>query len=317
MSSPSTPTPSAPSSDSALVDDLVDLSSRAVQFDQTGEYVAAIYYYEEAAKLLEQIQEVAKAEQYRKRAAALDEELAKREAAKPKLAKAATVEESDLERAYFLLSEGLDADEEGNLEEALLVYSEAVELCLKAKKSTSDPVLQKKLTSLATQALERGEKIKGIDVAKNSSKKQLNARVSPGTAKKLLPPIDGLNLRELPSAQPGASSAPSGGGYTEEEKRVLAATSMINRREYVPFLSVDLRERFAYPVPFSDKDGKLSLSPKQREKLAKWARPEEFLSAPTVLQAVDCFSVKQTIVSDCSFIASIAIRHDSPILLSS
>lgn len=36
-------------------------------------------------------------------------------------------------------------------------------------------------------------------------------------------------------------------------------------------------------------------------------RPEEFISSPTVLHTVDCFSVKQTVVSDCSFVASIAI----------
>ena len=40
-------------------------------------------------------------------------------------------------------------------------------------------------------------------------------------------------------------------GYSEEEKKVLAVTSIINGREYVPFMSVDLKERFAFPVPYT------------------------------------------------------------------
>lgn len=50
--------------------------------------------------------------------------------------------------------------------------------------------------------------------------------------------------------------------YSKEELTVLKLTSVINQREYVPFLSVDLNERFAYPLPFTDKHGLLALSPK-------------------------------------------------------
>lgn len=32
---------------------------------------------------------------------------------------------------------------------------------------------------------------------------------------------------------------------------ILRSTSTINSIAYVPFMSVDLRERFAFPVPFS------------------------------------------------------------------
>ena len=78
-------------------------------------------------------------------------------------------------------------------------------------------------------------------------------------------------------------------------------------REYVPFMSIDLRETFAYKIAYSDHHGNLPLAPKQRKQLVKWARPDEFMSEPTVLQLVDCYSVKQTVVSDCSFVASIAI----------
>ena len=64
-------------------------------------------------------------------------------------------ETSDLERGHFLMTEGLDDDENGNYEEALDHYTEAVELCLKASNCTENEELKKKLTTLATQALDR------------------------------------------------------------------------------------------------------------------------------------------------------------------
>ena len=53
------------------------------------------------------------------------------------------------------MTEGLDDDENGNYEEALDHYTEAVELCLKASNCTENEELKKKLTILATQALDR------------------------------------------------------------------------------------------------------------------------------------------------------------------
>ena len=90
----------------------------------------------------------------------------------------------------------------------------------------------------------------------------------------------------------------------------------------LPFIPADLSERFAFPLPWSDPAGKLPLAPKQRQKLVGctvlfncvycgvevgWCRPEEFIPRPRMIQLVDCYSVKQTVVSDCSFVASIAV----------
>lgn len=95
--------------------------------------------------------------------------------------------------------------------------------------------------------------------------------------------------------------------YTEEEKKVLAITSIINGKEYVPFMEGDLQEKFMYSIPFSDKHGKLSLSPKQTKGFSRWVRADELFPDPKIIENIDCFSIKQTVVSDCSFVASLAV----------
>jgi calpain-7 len=74
-------------------------------------------------------------------------------------------------------------------------------------------------------------------------------------------------------------------------------------------MSVDLREQFRLTMPYTDRSGHLALSPKQLKHFARWARPEEICAEPTMVAqgGVDCWSIKQTIVSDCSFVASLAI----------
>ena len=64
-------------------------------------------------------------------------------------------ETSDLERGGFLLKEALEDDEAGNYKDALENYKEAVDLCLKASNSTENKDLKKKLTDIATRALDR------------------------------------------------------------------------------------------------------------------------------------------------------------------
>jgi hypothetical protein len=39
----------------------------------------------------------------------------------------------------------------------------------------------------------------------------------------------------------GGKVGGKGGDYTDEERRVLAATTTVNSREYLPFIAADLR----------------------------------------------------------------------------
>lgn len=87
--------------------------------------------------------------------------------------------------------------------------------------------------------------------------------------------------------------------YSDEEKLVLLKTSQINNNEYVPFMSIDLAENFRYAVTFTDKDGLLPLSVKQKRAFKTWARPDEICADPKLILGnnVDCFSIKQTVCS--------------------
>ena len=92
-----------------------------------------------------------------------------------------------------------------------------------------------------------------------------------------------------------------------QELEVLRLGSKINARDYVPFFDIDLRERFAYQTPFVDSHGPLKLAPKQQSHFTRWARPDEIMSEPKMIMALSYFAIKQDLISDCSFVASLAV----------
>uniref|UniRef100_A0A1I7W346 Calpain catalytic domain-containing protein n=1 Tax=Loa loa TaxID=7209 RepID=A0A1I7W346_LOALO len=221
----------------------------------------------------------------------------------------------NLERAEFLLYQALDQDEAGNTGEAIMLYSLATELCINSSNASSDAAMAGKLRQLAKKALDRAEVLKTQEKQKESPSLELPE-----------PPVDEISDLKINtnSEQLVANSSNSktikrktGDGdsnrLTKSELTVLAATSNVNGRQYVPFLAVDLKERFAYPVPFTDKHGLLALSDKQAKRLKSWMRPDEFMQSPKVIDRIDSGTIKQSIVSDCSFVASLAIsaRYES------
>jgi calpain-7 len=173
------------------------------------------------------------------------------------------------ERAEFLLNQALDNDEAGNFKEALNLYTEAVEFCLKCVNSTADNERKIKFRKLANQSLDRAEAIK----------KNISARVEfPSVptegifgnlvstfrwisylilelANLHLASEDSVNNRRnsctnLPSPSNNKTKSKTKETLDESELKVLASTTRINDISYVPFLDFDLNERFAYPVPF-------------------------------------------------------------------
>lgn len=86
------------------------------------------------------------------------------------------------------------------------------------------------------------------------------------------------------------------GELNQNEISVLALTSLINNRKYVPFIEeCDIKnEKFYLSIPFTDKDGLLPLSEKQKKCLKEWLRPNEFLTEdPKIIDKVDSGTIKQ------------------------
>ncbi|GAB0097193.1 calpain-7 [Sergentomyia squamirostris] len=191
---------------------------------------------------------------------------------------------------HEVLRKALDADESGDGEAALEFYTKFVELTLRIDNSTS----KEKLQNLAKQALDRAEALKGKNLHDKERVDDVAQQVSPAVQ------------------QPSTARSPKtvgNQGYTKEEKIVLEYTSHINKNVFVPFMSIDLTDKFIYTIPFTDPDGLLPLAPKQKAELTSWMRISELSEDPKMVQGqnIDYFSIQQTIVSDCSFVASLAV----------
>ncbi|XP_014780312.1 calpain-7 [Octopus bimaculoides] len=314
----------------ALERDGTTFAQSAVQFDETAQHDIAIFYYNEAIQALFMAKEEgsripnidSRIKDYAERVHFLKEKCTNVKSTK---ADRKTPQQLDLERAAFLVQQAFEEDEKENKEEAVELYTQAVELCIKVRQETNDSSLQERVINLAKQALDRAEILKGckketpqnIPTTSSTSVGTISGKtvLKDRHTRKVVPPLgfgafkDDNEKRKAKSPTAGTSSCNvSGPGvYSKEEINVLRHSSFINKKEYVPFMSVDKLERFAFPLPMTDKYGKLTLSPKQKENFVRWARPEEFCDNPKMIYTISSFSIRQTIVSDCSFVASLAI----------
>uniref|UniRef100_A0A8C8C8G6 Calpain catalytic domain-containing protein n=1 Tax=Oncorhynchus tshawytscha TaxID=74940 RepID=A0A8C8C8G6_ONCTS len=298
----------------ALEHDAVKFAKTAVICDQNGKYNEAVFYYKEAAQALiyagmagsklEGIQD--KVNEYLDRVQALHNAV-QAQSSDPLKSK----QQVDLERAHFLVTQAFEEDEKGNGDEAIELYTQAVELCIQTTNTIYfDQGVTTPLFLSRAEGLKESQSASPLAQSPQDRPGPSGAKPSGGPfpVRQFFPLGPDFSLHDRPQpVRPVQSSEPQGQRYTSEEIEVLRSTSKINGIPFVPFMSVDLKERFAFPVPFSDKLGKLALSPKQKTIFSRWVRPDEICNNPTMILSVSSFSIKQTVVSDCSFVASLAI----------
>ncbi|CAD5215688.1 unnamed protein product [Bursaphelenchus okinawaensis] len=279
-------------------------AKQAIAYDSSGHFQAAEYFYLEAARSLETLVQHGKANsklletagKYKKRAEVIrvKEECAVSENVR-------STDQSNEDRIEFVLSQGLLKDEAGNLQEALSLYTQGVEYCLEFAKQTTCNEVKRKFQELATIAIERAEKLK----------KLLDDSLLPAFPDV---PVDDITNIEIPRGEEGIPAeqhhtvAKKGQDCLNgEELKLLAFTSKINGISYMPFLNDHLRERFAFPMPFTDRDGLLVLSEKQKARLKGWFRLSDLCQEPKIIENINSATIKQNFVSDCSFVASLAV----------
>lgn len=114
-----------------------------------------------------------------------------------------------------------------------------------------------------------------------------------------------------------SSSAP----LTADEISVLIKSSTIASGLFLPWADDDAAKLLVGGSSslFTDPDGPLALSPQQKKRFHKWARPSEIVllrqrtglvktsSPPVMVKAITPYSIRQQYVTDCSFIASLCI----------
>ncbi|XP_048508256.1 calpain-7-like [Athalia rosae] len=303
------------------LEDALHAARKAVESDSKFQYKQALYYYGLATRRLTTIplDEIlsTKLQEYQERISTLQRILAEQD---KKLQTNEQTNQMDLQRCNFLFNQALDADEADCTDIAIKLYTDAVELGLNAK--PADPELKQKLTNLARLALDRAEALKSKKIAKTSPTHKSSTQLPNLPSVPETNPTPTISVKATPAVSDSTQRPPlhrgssahlkvTGGSstYTEEEIKVLLHGSHINNNKFVPFMDIDLKEKFQFAIPFTDRDGLLELDPKQKPDFSRWTRPDELFAEPKMVMGahVDYFSIKQTVVSDCSFVASLAV----------
>ncbi|CAO4369881.1 unnamed protein product [Caenorhabditis nigoni] len=297
----------------------LELSQKAIYYDQGKKYEEAIFCYTEAGnQLLKLVQGKKCLPIFRKnvmecinRAEFLKSNIQDLQLQYP------PSREDILHNVDFLMIKASVFQScEDQLDESREIYESVVEQCLGASKNRALPQeTLKRLRATAEGALKCIEDL--VTLKKKVTEVEL-----------LFPevPVDDLsklNISEHSTPSPSTNQQPfkttnrqvpvppspsNSQKFTKEELDVLSTTSNINGKLYVPFHSYDKVNEFkGQNGKFTDPDGHIGLTQKQRLKLKGWKRVSDLFEHPTIISSIDCNTIKQTVISDCSFISSLSI----------
>lgn len=222
-----------------------------------------------------------------------------------------------LESAQFYLEQAMVADEQQtnksnssklrskSSEDPLVLYEKAAGLYLKLSRmedAVVDETSRTQYLQRTSDILDRMEALK-----KGTHNSTSTTKSTPPTS-----PTKGNNNNGGTNNNGGNNNNGGGGHGTRlsaAEKQVLANSSRINGRLYFPWLGqMEASERFTTSSSFIDPDGLLQLSTKQKKHLSRWSRPSEFMvGAPTMIKLISPYTIRQELVTDCSFVSSLCI----------
>mmetsp|Transcript_14946 Transcript_14946/g.21324 ORF Transcript_14946/g.21324 Transcript_14946/m.21324 type:complete len:675 (-) Transcript_14946:2755-4779(-) len=213
-------------------------------------------------------------------------------------------------QANTRLANALDYDETNKIKQALDAYMEAAKLyldSLQIAQKKNELALCEMLKRRLEGALDRVEKLKHPEKITQPSSQRNSSGV------RSTPPQASL-------ARPASKMVPSpSGSLSAAEISILKRSSLIASGLFMPWSDEETQSlNFDSVSPWTDPDGLLKLSDKQKERFHRWARPSEILQMrksiiggklqePVMVKAITPYSIRQKYVSDCSFIASLCI----------
>ncbi|CAB3402529.1 unnamed protein product [Caenorhabditis bovis] len=286
------------------------LSQKAVYYDQGKRYEEAIFCYTEAAnKLLRLIHEKKCLPIFRRN---VKECIDRAEFLKANLDRLQTqypVNENIIEDVEFLMLKAEILQENVEKQQQVCeIYEKVVEKCLNSSKTAMSSESRKIIRNFAEKALGLAEKIHERNTIKEFELNLPDVPVDEISKITLTPADDNAHSPSKSIRTMPASPTKGGQKYTKEELAVLSTTSNINNRLYVPFHAYDKFNEFkGIAGKFTDPDGKISLTLKQKNRLKSWKRASELFENPCLIQSIDSAAIKQTVISDCSFISSLSI----------